>query len=298
MLPFRADCPAAGNRAMTTSRITWGETRRRLAGDGVRIRAMLRARFGAEPRFLLFDSSWRCVLLHRLAHYFWRRDARRTARLFMQLNSLVTGADIHPNCDFGGGLLIPHPAGLIASGNAGRNLTMMPLAGIGIMPSAEDVGAGPGLPVLGDDVWLGASCGVLGPLHVGSGSRLQPGSPLTRDVPYISEDTGTVNPGMTEREVYLIWAAPAAVRRVGVYTYLFFQNGCEYTCGTMDVVTLQNGRVVDAIVRWDGHRYSGESSSPPGRVPFANPGGEQLQVAPPPPPQPPPPPPSTTPAGA
>ena len=117
----------------------------------------------------------------------------------------------------------------------------------------------------------------------------QGGAPLTRDVPYISEDTGTVNPGMTEREVYLIWAAPAAVRRVGEYTYLFFRNGCEYTCGTMDVVTLQNGRVVDAIVRWDGHRYSGESSSPPGKVPFANPGGEQLQVTPPPPPPQPPP---------
>ncbi|MGE5802683.1 MAG: hypothetical protein ACM358_10515 [Gemmatimonadota bacterium] len=121
------------------------------------------------------------------------------------------------------------------------------------------------------------------------------GGPLTRDVPYISEDTGTVNPGMSEREVYELWAAPAAVRRVGEYTYLFFQNGCEYTCGTMDVVTLQNGRVVDAIVRWDGHRYSGESSSPPGKVPFANPGGENLQLTPPPAP---PRPPSSTPAGS
>ena len=106
------------------------------------------------------------------------------------------------------------------------------------------------------------------------------GEPLSRDRPYVSDDTGTVNPGMSEREVYELWAAPAAVRRLGEYTYLFFQNGCEYTCGTMDVVTLQNGRVVDAIVRWDGHRYSGESSSPPGRVPFANPGGETLQVRP------------------
>lgn len=114
------------------------------------------------------------------------------------------------------------------------------------------------------------------------------GQALTRDVPYVSDDTGTVNPGMSEREVYELWAAPAAVRRVGQYTYLFFRNGCEYTCGTMDVVTLQDGKVVDAIVRWDGHRFSGESSSPPGRVPFANPGGDTLQIKPPPPPAPPP----------
>jgi len=113
--------------------------------------------------------------------------------------------------------------------------------------------------------------------------------PANRDVPYRSVDTGTVAPGMTEREIYELWAAPAAVRRIGEYTYLFFQNGCEYTCGTMDVVTLKDGHVVDAIVRWDGHRYSGESSSPPGRVPFANPGGDTLQMPAPPPPPPPPP---------
>jgi len=109
---------------------------------------------------------------------------------------------------------------------------------------------------------------------------------VTRDVPYISNDTGTVNPGMSEREVYELWAAPAAVRRVGQYTYLFYQNGCEYTCGTMDVVTLKDGRVVDVIARWDGHRYSGESSSPPGRVPVANPGGDTLHMPPPPAPPP------------
>jgi len=109
-----------------------------------------------------------------------------------------------------------------------------------------------------------------------------PATAPARDVPYFSEDTGTVAPGMSEREVYAIWGAPAAVRRIGEYTYLFFQNGCEYTCGTMDVVTLQNGQVVDAIVRWDGHRYGGESSSPPGRVPFANPGGDTLTMPPPP----------------
>ncbi len=115
-----------------------------------------------------------------------------------------------------------------------------------------------------------------------------PGQALTRDVPYVSNDTGTINPGMSEREVYEVWAAPAAARRIGEYTYLFFRNSCEYTCGTMDVVTLKDGKVVDAILRWDGHRYSGESSSPPGRVPIANPGGDTLRIRPTPPPAPPP----------
>jgi len=116
------------------------------------------------------------------------------------------------------------------------------------------------------------------------------GTLVNRDVPYISDDTGTIAPAMNEREIYDLWGSPAAVRRAGEYTYLFFKNGCEYTCGTMDVVTLKDGKVVDAILRWDGHRYSGESSSPPGRVPVANPGGDTLQTRPPPAPPPAPPP--------
>ena len=102
-----------------------------------------------------------------------------------------------------------------------------------------------------------------------------------RDVPYDSPDTGTVAPGMSERDVYALWGAPVAVRRQGEWTYLFFRNGCEYTCGTEDIVTLQNGHVVDAVLRWPGHGYSGQSSSPSGTMPHPNPGGDTLTVRPP-----------------
>lgn len=91
-----------------------------------------------------------------------------------------------------------------------------------------------------------------------------------QDVPYTSQDTGTVAPGMSEREVYALWGPPMEVRRMGEHTYIYYPNGCERSCGTADVVILQNGLVVDAIVRWPGHGYSGESSSPPGRTPVAN----------------------------
>ncbi len=102
------------------------------------------------------------------------------------------------------------------------------------------------------------------------------------DVAYVSEDTGTVAPGMSEKEVYSLWGPPAAVRRSGEYTYLFFRNGCEYSCGMLDLVTLQNGQVVDAVVRWPGHGYSGQSSSPPGGRQEAPPGGDTLKVPTPP----------------
>ena len=86
---------------------------------------------------------------------------------------------------------------------------------------------------------------------------------MDRAAAFVSQDTGTIGPGMSERDVYALWGAPAAVRRAGEYTYLFFQNGCEYTCGTMDVVTLQSGTVVDAIVRWAALAAAGDSHPAP-----------------------------------
>ena len=99
-----------------------------------------------------------------------------------------------------------------------------------------------------------------------------------RDVPFSSPDTGTLVPGMSEREVYSMWGNPVATRHLGEFTYLYFQNGCEYSCGHLDVVTLENGQVTDAIVRWPGHGYAGQSTSPDATTPHAPPGGNILQV--------------------
>lgn len=107
-----------------------------------------------------------------------------------------------------------------------------------------------------------------------------------RDAPYDSPDTGTVAPGMGEKDIYSLWGAPIAVRRQGEMTFLYFRNGCEYSCGTEDVVFLKNGQVVDAVLRWPGHGYSGQSSSPASTPPHRphltpqHPGGDSLTVKP------------------
>ena len=112
-------------------------------------------------------------------------------------------------------------------------------------------------------------------------ARQAPAVPLpTRDVPYNSPDTGTIAPGMGEREIYSMWGPPIAVRRQGDMTFLYYPNGCEYSCGTADVVFLQKGQVVDAVLRWPGHGYSGQSSSPFATPPHGpvRPGGDTLTV--------------------
>ena len=76
-----------------------------------------------------------------------------------------------------------------------------------------------------------------------------------------------VRPGMSQADVVARWGEPVAVRRTGEWTYLFYANGVERSAGLYDVVFLQGGQVVDAIVRSESHVYAGQSSSPEGRTP-------------------------------
>lgn len=86
--------------------------------------------------------------------------------------------------------------------------------------------------------------------------------------PAWAQDTTTaVRPGMSEADVTTRWGEPVAVRRIGDWTYLYYANGLERQAGFWDVVFLQGGQVVDAIVRAPGRTYLGQSSSPPERAP-------------------------------
>lgn len=71
-----------------------------------------------------------------------------------------------------------------------------------------------------------------------------------------------IDPGMPKAQVVARLGAPAIERSTGDATFLFFKNGCERTCGMNDVVVLDKGVVVDAVLRSAQRRYSGTSSSP------------------------------------
>ena len=96
-------------------------------------------------------------------------------------------------------------------------------------------------------------------------------SQAPRDEPFFTSDTGTVDPGMTEAEVRAVWGEPVARIEDADFVYLYYRNGCEASCGMYDLVLLESGQVVDAVVRYFGHTYSGVSSSPRGSTPAYTP---------------------------
>jgi hypothetical protein len=110
---------------------------------------------------------------------------------------------------------------------------------------------------------------------VAAAALLALGAPAVR-----AQEVKTIRPGMTEADVRAAWGAPVTSRKAGDYTYLFYENGCVRTCGTYDVVVLQGGQVVDAIVRAKDHGYDGVSSSPADRKPHYTPPSDSAQRTP------------------
>lgn len=98
----------------------------------------------------------------------------------------------------------------------------------------------------------------------------RPAGPLV-DEPWTPTDTGTIAPGMSRDDVIATWGPPVVEREADGRTYLYFRNGCEVTCGTFDVVFLEQGQVVDVIARGPGHSYTGMSSSGGERAPAPTP---------------------------
>ncbi len=187
----------------------WAECRRRLRRDAERLRRFQRSKFGYTPLTWFVDPAWLAVLLHRLSWLTWFNGRQKLGRLFMQLNSIVTGADIQPGSDFGAGLLIPSPCGVTLSGRAGRDFTALALAGVGGSVQGRDVGAGPGLPVLGDEVVAGPFTGIQGGLRMSDRVFVEGGAGALKDVPPGATMVLLVEPALAEAEPPAIPSGPA-----------------------------------------------------------------------------------------
>jgi hypothetical protein len=77
-----------------------------------------------------------------------------------------------------------------------------------------------------------------------------------------AQSENTISPGMTRAQVESALGAPATMRTVSEFSYLFYPNACGRSCGMNDLVILRRDSVVDAIFRSPNRHYTGQSSSP------------------------------------
>lgn len=107
----------------------------------------------------------------------WHRPAHKWAVLRYRFWSAVTGADIPLNCKIAGGLLMPHPNGIVIHPDAeiGPNCLIFQQVTI----AATDAGA----PRIAGHVDIGAGAKVLGPVHIGEHARIGANAVVLDSVP-------------------------------------------------------------------------------------------------------------------
>jgi len=137
-------------------------------------------------------GEWRPgkALLASIRDYQKYRGLRRKLAVFRhRFWSAVSGADIPINSEIGGGLLIPHPNGIVIHPQAriGPNCLLFQQVTIG------DAG---GVPTIGGHVDIGAGAKILGPIHIGDHARIGANAVVLSDVP-----AGATMVGIPARQV-------------------------------------------------------------------------------------------------
>ena len=107
-----------------------------------------------------------------------RWATRKVAVLRHRFWSIVCGADIPINCRIGGGLLIPHPNGIVIHPDAviGPNCLIFQQVTIGTRD-------GVGVPVIGGHVDVGAGARILGAIQIGDHAKIGANAVVVTDVP-------------------------------------------------------------------------------------------------------------------
>jgi serine acetyltransferase len=141
---------------------------------------------GALLRRVITRPGPMAIGLYRAGRWLWVRDHQILAELLWRLNVTLTGADIHPGADIGGGFKVVHTVGLtIARGTKiGRDVMILhgvTLGGSGRASADPSFADGP--PEIGDgtEIWAGAK--VLGPIKVGRNCQIGANAVLGHDLP-------------------------------------------------------------------------------------------------------------------
>ena len=130
---------------------------------------------------LLFENGYQAVVLHRIAHWFKSRGIPALGPMISRFNQFLTGVEIGPGAVIGPGLLISHGTGIVIGGYAriGRNAILLHQVTIG----SPDPSRIEKMPVIGDNVFIGAGAKVIGGITVGDDVFIGVNAIVIRDIP-------------------------------------------------------------------------------------------------------------------
>ena len=130
----------------------------------------------------------KAVFFHRIANFFSVAKFDLIARIISQFSRFLTGIEIHPRAKIGKNLFIDHGMGTVIgeTSEIGDNVTLyhgVTLGGISPAENANDQRDTKRHPTIEDNVIIGCGASILGPINIGSCSRIGANTVVLKDVP-------------------------------------------------------------------------------------------------------------------
>lgn len=141
------------------------------------------------PQVMLLYPGFHALVFYRVSHWFYKHKRFFLARMVSQWGRGFTNIEIHPGATIGNHLFIDHGAGVVVGETAeiGNNVTIY--HGVTLGGTGKDKGKRH--PTIEDDVLLGAGVKILGPIVIGTGSRVGANSTVLSDIPPDSTAVGS-----------------------------------------------------------------------------------------------------------
>lgn len=129
---------------------------------------------------LLCYPGVHAVFFHRISNFLDHLQVPILPRLTAHFGRLLTGIEIHPKAKIGKNLFIDHGFGVVIGETCeiGNNVTIyqeVTLGGRSLEKTKRH-------PTIGDDVIIGAGAKILGPVNIGSGSKIGAGAIIVKDL--------------------------------------------------------------------------------------------------------------------
>ena len=130
---------------------------------------------------MLCYPGFHALLIHRVAHWAWKRRHTLVARVLSQAGRSLTGIEIHPGATIGCRLIIDHGMGVVIGETAeiGDDVHMYH----GVTLGGTSLSHGKRHPTVGNGVIIGAGAKVLGAITVGDGARIGANAVVVTEVP-------------------------------------------------------------------------------------------------------------------
>jgi len=137
---------------------------------------------------LINYPGFHAIFWHRIASILWGIGLRLIARIISNILRTLTGIEIHPAARIKEGFFIDHGMGVVIgeTSEIGKNVTIYQ----GVTLGGVSANVGKRHPTIGDNVIVGAGSKILGPLNIGSNTKIGANSVVIDDIPENSTVVG------------------------------------------------------------------------------------------------------------